>query len=236
MKLWGLTSAYCDSQILNETMKQLELTCKLKFEHVILDHHWPIDYWGSKRHLHAIAEKYGKRVITPFKNLGGHGGYKWALYEIPADDTDLVIIVDGDAFPKDYGWDEAAVRILNSEQKIAAVYLSDERVYAAPNRTWTRREIAGVNYAVCSNYSVTDIAIARVGFLRKAMAGYGAFYGYVEEPIWKAAREMGYETGYLSDYWQAPHPIPHPEIYTRWKVEHAHRFTFPGNFDEYLKK
>jgi len=97
MKLWTLTNAHVYSEVLKSSLTRYYLTAGATSEHVIIDHHWPMSYWQNRREILSIAERFRCRVISPYENMGGHGGYKWGLAQLPLKDEDVVIIFDGDA-------------------------------------------------------------------------------------------------------------------------------------------
>lgn len=243
MKLWILTLAHASSDVFCHTINELYSKSVMlrhrdprSIEHVVVDHHWPLNRGWTKRSIITMSEMYGFSMMSPYKNLGGAEGYKWAMANIPIEDEDYILFNDPDVASTLPHFDQAMFNVLTADPKVLGVFLSDERVYAAPGRNWTTTTIAGHSCKEADNFSVTDIGMLRAGFIKKAMRGITKFYGYVEEPIWRAAKEQGGRIVYLENFTQTQCPIAHPAEYTRWKIEHAHKFSFSGNFDQWCKE
>lgn len=239
MKLWTITLAHCLPDILKFSLKRFRETTTEQSELVIVDHHWPKDYWETRRLVLAAAEFYGAKLMSPYRNLGGHGGLSWALKELPIEDNDLVCIYDPDSNPRTKGWDTAMLDVLRADTSTAALFLMQGGALAAPNRVWRDETIAGHAVSYPTPYSVTNVAIVRASFYLECgmtVGGRRPFYGYVEDWMSEAAKRLSVRMGYMKDFWEDNHPIAHDEAYTRWKFAHAHHNTFMGNFAEFLAK
>lgn len=238
-RLWLVTLAHNRQQIIYESLHQVTETIALPWEKVIVDHHWPKDYWKTKNALMKMARFFDYRMITPYENLGAHGGYTWALKQLPLGKDDFVAFCDSDVWPLTPGWDIAALHVLKGAADVVSVSLWHERAANVPGRTWKTESVDGIVITWPDTYSVTDITVVRASWLLEHgyPQGLRPFYGFVENTMFDIARRHGKRCVYLKNYEEmAFHPGEPDPDYAAWKVAHAHEKTFHGNFAEWLKR
>lgn len=237
MKVWVTTLAYLDFPVLEVALDQYKKTAILEHsEHILVDHHWPINYWWFRHRLLDTAMYFKCKVVSPYENLGGHGGNNWLLKNLPMSDNDLMICYDADSNPQTIGWD-AMLATAMEDKAYAAVSLTINADLLT--KDWVH-EVTSSGIEVKRprhGIEMMNITGFRVGFLR-AIGGFQSprkFYGFVEGHLFKKMNEMGLKHGYLVDAFENLKQIePHPQ-YQEWKRNHV-MGTFPGNFDQWAKE
>lgn len=236
MKIWIVTLTHMDINLLTASLEQTYSTVSRGefHEHVLVDHHWPICPWIHRRELLMLAERFGCKLITPYENMGGAGGYNWAVSQIPMADDDVFVGIDGDSFPASHGFITAMQKVI-SDSRYGAVSL---KINADLNtKVWEYETINGetVMRPAGGGIEMINVTMWKVGMFRSIGGFKGLpFYGGVEIPIFTRMHQMGLRHGYLRDYSEDLKTIqPHPE-YSAWKAAHV-AGTFPGNFCDWVK-
>lgn len=234
--LYTITLGHVLPEILETALRRYRETAELESEHILVDHHWPLDYWKTRHKILDLAEKYGCRVMSPLENLGGHGGVSWVLKNLPLKPEDVVIGYDSDSNPAVSGWDKAAIDVLSADPSLAIVSLASEFFWATPGRDHTEEKIAGHTVVFPDDYAVQNVTILKGSYCLAVgeIRGLRNFYGYTENIMWAETKKRGWRMGWLKDYHEDHCPIPHHPWYVDWKWAHAHHNTHSGNFDEYV--
>lgn len=232
--IWTFTLGHTDPATLRAALVRHRATTKLPTTHILLDHHWPMNYWDTRREILEMAEEFGCKLMAPFENMGGHGGYNWLIKNLPLSLEDFVITYDSDCNPITEGWDVAMQTVLQHDPKVGYVSTIHEAIY--PNRRWNKEDIGGVTCAVPTEFDMFNITMWRASFL----IGTGGvksderkWYGYIEQGMAKRAKEYGLRHVYLHDFREHFPVVANPEIYNEWKRAHAF-YGFAGNFSDYL--
>jgi hypothetical protein len=237
MKVWVTTLAYLDLPVLEMALEQYAKTAvPVKGEYILLDHHWPLNYWKHRHRLLELAEKYNCRVMSPYENLGGHGGNNWLIQNLPVRNEDLIITYDADSNPQTVGWNAMLVKAME-DPSYAAISLTINADLLT--KDWVTEETtSGVAVKRPRNgIEMMNITAFRASFLRLigGFKGPRRFYGFVEGHLHQSMQAMGLKHGYLVDAYENLKPIePHPQ-YQEWKRNHV-TGTFPGNFDQWAKE
>ncbi len=201
-------------------------------QRVILDARYPMEENGL--YLKEWAESVNADLICPPKNLGGHGGFNYALNFLkPQDDDDIIFIVDPDSYPLTSQWFSACINALNTDYTLGGISLTDLRLRGRP---WS---VEAIPFAPRVGFlpaaEMWNMSAFRFKVLReKGFIAHSELYGHVETAMWNHMHGLGLRHGYLMDYFEGPNPAPHDELYTQWKMKHANG-VFKGNFDEYLE-
>lgn len=232
MKIWTITTSHARKEVAEFGLGRYYDTRVLETEHYLLDHHYPIDYWKTRHALLDLGEKYNLKVVSNPRNLGGHEGFNWVFNQLDVKDEDFVIGFDPDANPMHKGWDKAMVEALQKTDSIVCVSLLIDHL--SNNRQWT---------TVCEDPKVVipdfldmfNVTCWKGWFVRqtRGMKALTRLYGGVEMAMHSIAAEQGKRFGYLWDYREAMCPIPHDELYNKWKQNHLQGDQ--RNFDELVR-
>lgn len=235
MKVWMATMGYVPIEVLQNSLAQVYATRTTEHEHIVVDHHWPLDTFTHSGAILIGAQRYGYKIMRPYQNLGGHGGYNWLLQNIPIEDDDLFITVDGDSCPVARGWDKALVGAMELNPNYAAMSLMIDADLFTKN--WL--PMAAFDFHVVRSEhgrEMMNITAWRYSFLKAVglFTAGGKYYGGLEIPMFDRMKELGLQHGYLADFKEIPSTVYGDKRYHDWKVAHI-TGRFPGNFDEYLK-
>lgn len=202
----------------------------------IVDHHWPIDPLHTSdlvRRITGIPEgdRSVRRVMPPM-NLGGHGGWSFAMKGLRAagyiEPGDLILTYDPDTNPPESAWLKAMVEVMDADPTLDVLSLM--LPWIEENRPWNFREVAGHRLASHPHLDMYNTTIWRESTVRDGFHGTAEFYGGVESAMW-----AGRKHAYLYDVREAACPIPHHPLYVQWKLDHFnHRYA--GNFDQYVRE
>ena len=195
---------------------------------VFIDNFWPIDREETSRDIETLAKAYGAAVTRPAggRNIGGHQGGNLAIdFLRPVlQRDDLILGFDPDSFPLDYGWLAAAKTVmLNSDLDSVSLIHT-----AIINRPWQFQIINGIKVGSLPFPEMYNVTVWRAGWLLDNKLAGSGFYGHVESALHHKNKH-----GYLLEYAESHHPIPHPEIYVEWKRVHASG-EYKGNFDQFV--
>lgn len=201
---------------------------------IVVDNHWPIDRDSTHLQVKNLAGLVDGELISPEKNVGGHGGINYAVdhlkkeYALTPDD--LILIYDPDSNPAQDGWLQALVSVMSADPNMPYLSLLHEAV--AGNRKWVITPVNGINVARDAQAEMFNVTLFRAGVLMRehGLKAPNKWYGGIESELFNAQNLRG---AYLFDFRENENPIPHPAIYTKWKWDHAHNGSYPGNFDAY---
>lgn len=242
MTLFNITVCHMEPEIVAwSLMRYKRTTSVLPANWIMLDNAWPINKVHVLPNLLSTSRLVDSTVIVAEKNLGGHGGVTYALEElkkrVTVSPSDYVLIYDPDSNPVTDKWLESMIKVLNTDLTVGYVSLLGNWM---TDRPWTFEEIGGQKVAFLSYPEMWNVTLFRASLLDKGMqsdaAKWGAeFYGHVEPPMFRYARENGMRNGYMFDCREDKCLIPHPRAYSNWKQEHAYG-KFRGNFDQYCSE
>lgn len=239
MKLWTITLCHNPIEQISVGMHAYYSTTILpSTTHILVDHHWPIDYWAHRRRLLELAEQYSCYLMTPYENLGGHEGYNWVLRNLPLENDDLVIGYDGDSYPITPKWDMAFLQVME-DPSLAACSLNLK--YLDSLRPWKKTDDANgievVLPAGDNENEMFNVTIWRYSFLKEngLFQALCPFYGHVEIPMQNLIRKKGFRHVYLKNYFEDHNPIPNNSDYVGWKDAHV-RGKFLGNFKNWVQR
>jgi GT2 family glycosyltransferase len=200
---------------------------------IMVDHHWPIEHDLTSNLVHRASSLLDAEVISPPKNLGGHGGFNFALQALlPLADNDLVLGYDPDSNPITPNWLQAMRDVLEKDPSLAFLSLTHT---GFKDKTDKRTEfIAGHRVSFFDRPEMFNVTLWRGSFIKSGLTSDNSFYGQVETPAYNRVKSMGLRHGYMEDCIEAENPILHPDIYREWKGFHAGK-SYLGNFDQYCK-
>lgn len=236
MNLW-ITCCHMPARVMHESRECLERTVRLEeFKHfdvkVFIDHHYPLERELPSRYVREWSRQWGAYLISPAKNLGGHGGVSWACELLRVKKGDIVFTVDPDSCPATEGWVTAMFRAFENSPRLGSISLMLPQL---KSRLWAI-ELGGLSPRIgrLDKVEMFNVTAFRGELLLEGFAGNSRFYGHVEVPMWNRALSMGFYHGYLLDYHEESNPVPHDRGYIRWKELHASG-QFSGNFDDFVK-
>lgn len=230
----AITVVYCDPTILAASVAQfLKTSGTVPDEWIFVDNTWPLLNENLRFFTISQIAQMGNGICQEtMKNLGGHGGFNFGLNQMAFEDDETILCFDADAFPAREGWLQAMMRVMAVGSKIGYLSLLPHQV---KRDDWNVETIAGYRVGFLDQAEMINISLWRGSVLREGMKANSAYYGHIEVPMLKKAQSMGLRVGYLLDYPDAPHPIPHHPKYTEWKNAHAFE-GYKGNFDEFLSE
>lgn len=241
MKIHWITCCHMRIEVMKSARAQIEKTITAQEfrsldSKIFVDHRYPIDLAENSAHVWQWADEWGAEFLRPPKNLGGHGGVSYVLRHLRPDEIDIVFVIDPDSYPVTSGWFTECVRALCADLTLGSVSLKHRHI---SNRPWKRFQpdpgdppIDFLMGPEMFNMTAFRGRVLRDGFLGREQFPY---YGHVESALFSHEIKLGMRHGYLANHFEDVNPIPHDEIYTKWKGAHA-RGEYPGNFDAFVRE
>jgi hypothetical protein len=232
MKVVTITTCHARAEVLKCGLNRYYETATLPTEHYILNHHYPIDYWGTVRAIVDICERHRCKLVSNPKNIGGHEGFNWVFNQLEIADDDIVIGYDPDTYPMHKGWDAAMVGAIQKEKSLGCVSLLIDHLEG--NRKW-ETVLESPKVVVPDNLDMFNATGWRGSLVKKTggMKALTGLYGGVELSMHALTKADGLKMGYLWDYRETFCPEAHDPIYNKWKQDYIHGRA--GNFDEYIR-
>lgn len=242
MSVITITLGFVPARIWKESAKAYAETRNkdLPYKHYFVDQHYPLDKERNRKSLRKICLEHGIEVLDPGKNLGLHEGFNWALKQINPPDDAIIIAYDPDVYPTSSGWDMALVRAIRGDQfrKIVwASLLHAEAEKEIHQRGFEKRMIDGYIEVLITKLPVMNSICAwsykwlrEVGFLTEPRP----FYGHLESAMFNRLR--GNQWAFLPQ-WSEDERLRHTQDkkYMMYKWAHAHRESYDGDFESWLK-
>ncbi len=238
MNLYAVSNAYMMPEIMASSMARFFETAGRKpYQWILVDNRWPL-YSGFEKPVcshpvTSLARYMEATPVYPEKNLGGHGGTTFGLKHLDFKDNDLILNYDLDSWPVTQGWLTAMAAVLEADPSMGFIALLDNRCEAGKN--WHIKTIRGHRVGTQDQPDMWNVTLFRGKMFRDGMAADSKYYGYVETAMSRRLLEKGLYMGWMMDYREDPHPIPHPNIYHHYKRDHAGG-TYPGSFEEYIRE
>ena len=236
MNLYAVSIAYGSPEILMSGFAQGKRTMGAQVnEWVLVNNHWPLleSYAHEAVYVSTLSEQMRAKVVNPDKNIGGHDGLTFGLKALDFKDHDFILNYDLDSWPVTPGWLTAMVQVMQADPSLGFVALLDNR--CKTGKKWKVETIAGHQVGFQAEPDMWNVTLFRGLMLRDGMVADSIYYGFVETAMGKRLEQKGLRMGWLMDFNEDPHPIPHPAIYTEYKRLHAGK-EFMGSFEEYLVK
>lgn len=236
----AVTLSHCRPEVLEFGLSQFYATAGIPEDfraHFVVDHHYPIHKAKTSREVESIAKKYKCRVLTPHRNMGGHGGFNWAFHhnEVQELEWDIICGYDPDSNPIQPGWLPAMANVLRDpEGKVAYCSLTHEHI--RPNHRWTVEQIGGETVQFAERPDMYNVTSWRRDFLvqTQGLHALKSLYGHVELAMDAKRAQLKVRHAHLQNYLETLCPVPHDTIYNDWKAAHAF-LGFNGNFDEWVR-
>lgn len=209
-------------------------------KHVFLDQHWPVNKELTQAENKRISDQFGCHYMNPGRNLGLHEGWNWMCDRLDLEDGDILLAYDPDSWPLVPGWDMALLTVLMNDPTIVWSALYNEKVDGTEGVNWQEKQAGHLTVKVPLNRPcINSISAFRWDWL-KIIGNFkepNAFYGGLEAALWldlkSTGKHMGYVLGFPDDmdhFWKEVHPL-----YREYKWEHAHKQTWKGDFESFLK-
>lgn len=215
-------------EIVAFSLTKLLMTTSRHLDWFVVDNHWPVDKYKSSLTLERVARLVNGMVIRPSQNLGGHGGFNYALSHMRLTEEDLILGYDPDSNPITPEWLDAMVHVMTHKPILNYVSLMHEHIVERP---WEISDVKGIKIAQLPRPEMANVTLWRGrALLEGGIKASRKYYGFVETEMWKDGR-----SAYLYDYREDLCPIPHDPLYNAWKGAHAGG-SYPGNFDEYYEE
>lgn len=238
MSLLAISNLFMKPELMAQAMIRFHMTSGKQVLDVrtwlFVDNHWPLGDLGYQNAVEMISHMGLGMIVDPGSNLGGHGGFNFALKQLNPHADDLILNYDLDSNPLSYGWLSAMIDVMRADPSLGYVALLDDR--CVENRPWQFETIAGHKMAFADT-DMWNVTLFRASVLREGMKAQYKYYGQVELPMQEHVKSLGMRFGYLYDFREScpPFTLAHDSIYTQYKADHVSR-KFDGSFDEYLKK
>lgn len=235
-RVHAIVICHMEPALIAASLAQLVRTAGKSLLHrvVMVDNRWPIKMDNASDCIGMISRMFRATVITAPKNLGGHGGANFAMDYLKAtgdlEPNDLILGYDPDSFPITDGWLAAMVDVMNADPGLATVGLWPDGIRPSQH---TETTAAGHRIWAFQQPEMMNVTLWRASFIGAGIEAEHVWYGQVEAPMYRRAKEQGLRMGYLPDFKEGPRPIPHPQAYTDWKAAHVSGL-FPGNFSEWV--
>lgn len=207
----------------------------------ILDDCYPLNRDQNIKLMLQVKKRWENQItfLHNDKNLGIHKSFNLLFEFLAPAEEDIIITVAPDTVPIDRGWDEAMVEVLTGDSTVAYVGTSSYATKSTPGVIWHKKMVGKVSYSVGDGPAMSHATAWRASFLRK-VGGFHQpmnYYGHLEAEMWIRARSLGMTHAYL-DHHEEDFRLEayHDDVYRRYKLDHAHKQTFPGSFAEYLEK
>lgn len=245
MKTYLAIASFCNAELLCIGLERAVQTRGLNSEIWVYEDFWPLHRECNQRILQACQKRHGFKLIQSDRNRGLHHGLNYLTSQMPLEEDDILITIAPDSYMVKDSWDWAMQDVLLHDPEIAYVGLTSFVTGRTPNVEWDKRETeGGVKYEIPS-IAVQSHATAWKWSFLKQVGGFDEptnYYGHLEGVMHRKAQLIGMKQAYLPDFQEDfPEGVSRlysyePEIYKEWKFEHAQTFSFPGNFEEYLKR
>lgn len=243
MRVWTITLCFTNPKIIRQSIAQYKATVSgsVEYEHVLVHQHYPLPTKQEvSAEIKAIASDFNCTFLDPGKNLGLHDGFNWACNQLPLGPDDIIIGYDPDSWISTPGWDSAIVKSLQARPSIAWASLMNIR---------SEQEIAKVKFDEFTHDGVrlykiyhpvvNSVCAIRWSFL-KEVGGFiepVKYYGHLETAMWYRIQKTNNEWVYLPDYKETDQLRDmHDPEYMQYKFDHAHRFSWAGDFESWLKE
>ena len=208
--------------------------------YILLDHLYPRDKFNVSKKILSLAEAISQKyqwnidVIRPLKNMGGHGGFNWALSQIPIFSHDIVLGVDPDSNIITKDWGKKMIEVFNADKTIGALSLLHDAIVPHNENEWKKECIADTTVGFLNKPEMFNVTGWRGDFLNltNGIHAKNPYYGHVEVAMREKSQKAKYRLGYLLDYKETFQKVSHDEIYNKWKAEAV--AGEKRNFDEWL--
>lgn len=235
MSLFAVTVAHMNPEIVAFSLaKGMSTAGHTKDEikkWILVDHHWPLNRQTTSQIVRAAGNIIGAEIISPERNLGGHGGFNFALEHLKAQglsEDDLVLCFDPDSNPVTDGWLNALVAVMDSSPY---PYVSLMHTEWMEGRGWTHGSVAGVPIVYRDRPEAMNVTVYRARAVWEGMKAPNQYYGGIEAEFFR----QGLKGCYTWEHRETYCPVNHPQIYIEWKgLQGGGRYQ--GNFDQFLKE
>lgn len=244
MKVWTISLAYMDAEIISESIARYYETKAPGVEtvHALVDQHWPVGAGLHRAKLRKIAAKYGLVYLDPGKNLGLHHGFNWALSQFSIPDNAMVIGYDPDSYPVTHGWDLAMAEVFVARPSVCWLSLwhqHAQRQVVDEKAEAERFSVAGHQVFRVGRAVMNSVCGWRMGWLRACggLTEGNEFYGGLEVAMWNPLQKFGGEWVFLPEFQEQPHFQDRMNpFYREWKWAHAHERTTKDDFATWLTR
>jgi hypothetical protein len=241
MKIYMVSLAFVPARIAIESMKQIYATIgDIKFEHHILQQHYPIAKDLNDRLLYTLFDHYDCNVHDLGKNIGLSGGYNYLINRLNLKDDDLVIGTDLDVYPVTQGWGEALKRVAEADTNVGWISLQNQHsARELQERGYTPHNIGGVLCHEGHQACVQSI----IGWTGRSLLGMGKleennqWYGGMESRSFPRLKALGLKWVYLPQYEEKFSPLVECDApYRHYKWNLAHLKTTTLDFESWINE
>lgn len=242
--IYVLTMAHNSARVMMPSLERCyeTATIKDKWQHVILDAHYPIDR-PAVEHFLAEYKQRGAIILDAGKNMGLHKNWNWMCEQLPLQPEDILIGLDPDSWPVQTGWDAALVQALQNwkETKIPWVSVMSDVVHHLHNAQFKMGALNGLTIRQPVGHPCWMQSIC--AFVWEPLKAIGNFdepfeyFGDLEKTIHPKYLALGYDMAWLEDFWDEPRKFDGQEDreYFEFKMDTAMRGTYNGDFETYIK-
>ncbi|MFA5419618.1 MAG: hypothetical protein WC341_14300, partial [Bacteroidales bacterium] len=234
MNLYAVSIAYYEPDVIGMSVGKFfrtsgveNIECGIS-KWIFVNNHWPIKPNNMNLSVNQLAKFMNAEVVTPEKNLGGHGGFSFGIKNLKFEDDDLILNYDLDSYPETYGWLKAMVETMQADKTLGYVALLNNKEVGHPGKT---EIIGGHKVLFPDKIYMWNVTLFRGSVMREGMLADSTYYGYVETAMRRKIDAMGLRMGYMEDCRESNISLPQNPIYYKYKRAHAHEKTFNGSFE-----
>jgi hypothetical protein len=238
--IYLITLGFTPNKLFRHTAERLQasLSGKHEIQKVFIAKPYPVE---PERNLalnitHAAQRGYN-RIHIREKDSGAAQDFNLALKELNVRDQDIVIVYDHDIYPIQDGWDDAAISVMQADEKVDWVCMWN---CASDNEFGAR---GGIPVTIAGHRCMQAIGpmMAMTSVIRGSFLNYCGgliqpcpMYGGVELYMWPKLVERGTKKVFLMDFKEDQRLKQYQDdFYQKWKGYHV-TGRFPGSFAQFV--
>jgi hypothetical protein len=240
MKIVMVSIAFAPARVIIECYKQIYKTIgNIKFEHYVLNNHYPIDQDRNDALIKTLVESYSGKYFDLGSNVGLSEGYSYLMREAKLEPDDIVIGIDPDVWPVTPNWGEALVKVLSEPNtNIGWVSLFNHHSQREFNeRGFIELDVAGLKCYNTKTAMLNSICAWKGDLLIK-MGGLkepNKYYGGLESFSYGTVKQLGYNWVFLPEYKEDFNDLVKPDLcYKNYKWIYAHERSTKLDFASWL--
>lgn len=242
MRLAVITLAYNTEAMMRASLKRFEETFgipRARFEHVIVDQHYPVGREGIKAFLVEQSQNENVKILDPGKNLGLQGGFNFALESLKLTQNDIVFGFDPDCFPRENGWGWAMERVLADRSVGWVSCWTPHTERETKERGYSDQVIQGVPVRRVKTPVLNSVCAWQADFLLAAggLKDGHKYYGGLECVMWQHLERQARSWVFLKEFHEEYCPDDRliDPLYRKWKWDTTHGGEEQIEFGAWLK-
>lgn len=239
MKIYAVTLGFCPAKVLSLGLESLAKTKTISMQHYFMWGHYPLNQIENKKGTMDLCDQHQIFWRDSELDRGLTGNFNYWMELVKPEPDSFIMGLDPDMNPpKEKGWDQAMVDVLNADPKLAWCSLNIDAIRHNIHTGLLRGDtkmLAGQTCFYPERVDMFNITLWRTSFLleTKGLHANWNYYGGIEVQMVNRARSKGLNYCYLYDWEEQPSfgHLGDPE-YMAYKNAHIHGFK--GSFKEFL--